>query len=400
MLATMDSKKINVLFLSAWYPNKFDPMPGLFVKYHAIAVSAFCNVSVIYVHADKNLKEPFQIENNTAHGINEIIVYYKGVSTGIPLISQFIKTKRYFKAFLHGYKYLLNSANKPDLVHVNILTRTAAPALYLKKKYNIPFIITEHWSRYLPGRLEYKGFARKFITEKAVKNAFAITTVTENLKNAMIACGLKHHNYQVIPNVVDTSRFIPENLKPTDKKIITHISCFDEAAKNVKAIVRLAKNLSKTRDDFEIHLIGDGSDKQMVYQYAREIGVLDTTIFFKGLLEDKHLVDAINFSAFTILFSNYENFPVVIPESLSCGIPVLSSDIGGIAEHLTPDLGILVPPGNEDLLLEKANHLLDHYQEFDKEHLRNYAENHYSYHKVGEAFYAIYHQAVQTKSHE
>ncbi len=392
-----NSKKPNILFLSAWYPNKYDSMPGLFVKYHAIAVSEYCNVSVIYLHPDKTLKEKYKIENITANGINEIIVYYKVVNSDFPLISQLSKVNLYFKAFLQGYKFLLKSSQKPDLVHVNILTRTAVPALYLKRKYNIPFIITEHWSRYLPGRQGYKGFLRKYLTKKAVKNAFAITTVTENLRNAMINCGLVHDNYHVVPNVVDTSRFVPRLQVNFGKKIITHISCFDEAAKNVKAIVRLAKKLSELRNDFEIHLIGDGHDKEMIFQYAKASGVLDSTVFFKGLLENNNLVDAINSSAITILFSNYENFPVVIPESLSCGIPVLSSNVGGIAEHLTSDLGALVPAGNEELLFEKTNYLLDHFQEFDKEHLRKYAETYFGYSRVGKDFLNIYQQAMQTK---
>lgn len=371
-------------------------MLGLFVRNHAKAVSELCDVSVIYTHADHTLKKnEYLIESAIDADLREIIVYYKKGSCSIPLLSQLIKSGRFLKAFSKGYKFLLQNSGSPDLVHANILTRTAVLALRLKNKYNIPYIITEHWSRYLPGRSEYKGFWRKRITEKVVRNAFAVTTVTENLKNAMIACGLKHVNYQVVPNVVDTERFTPEIKCIHEKKIITHISCFDEAAKNVKAIVRLAKNLSQVRNDFEIHLVGDGVDKEMVYNYAKELGVIDSVVFFDGLQENEILVDSINNSVFTLLFSNYENFPVVIPESISCGIPVLSSDVGGIAEHLSGDLGILVTRGNEEELFEKANFLLDHYSEFSSEKLRNYAVTHFSNKVVANQFYAIYLNALK-----
>ena len=51
-----------------------------------------------------------------------------------------------------------------------------------------------------------------------------------------------------------------------------------------------------------------------------------------------------------LLFSHYENLPCVILEAFSCGIPVVSSDTGGIREHLDPSRGILVTNGAEDEL--------------------------------------------------
>ena len=51
-----------------------------------------------------------------------------------------------------------------------------------------------------------------------------------------------------------------------------------------------------------------------------------------------------------ILFSNFENFPCVIPEAWASGIPVISTDVGGIAEHLTSERGILVRRGDEAAL--------------------------------------------------
>jgi hypothetical protein len=47
---------MNVLFLSAWYPNRHDSMAGLFVQKHAEAVSMYADVKVLYVHADKDVK--------------------------------------------------------------------------------------------------------------------------------------------------------------------------------------------------------------------------------------------------------------------------------------------------------------------------------------------------------
>jgi hypothetical protein len=41
---------IKVLFLASWYPNREHPVSGIFVKRHALAVSNYCDVAVLYVH--------------------------------------------------------------------------------------------------------------------------------------------------------------------------------------------------------------------------------------------------------------------------------------------------------------------------------------------------------------
>jgi hypothetical protein len=98
---------------------------------------------------------------------------------------------------LHSVRAIISSKkrNKIDLIHVHVLTRLGLLALLLKRSSGIPFLITEHWSRYLSYVGTYKGIFRKYLTRKVVKNASAVTTPTVNLQNAMQAHGLKNSNY-------------------------------------------------------------------------------------------------------------------------------------------------------------------------------------------------------------
>ena len=47
---------MNVLFLSKWYPNKYDAMAGLFVRKHAQAAARVCDVTVMYVFTDPRIR--------------------------------------------------------------------------------------------------------------------------------------------------------------------------------------------------------------------------------------------------------------------------------------------------------------------------------------------------------
>ncbi|NJK93829.1 MAG: glycosyltransferase family 4 protein [Bacteroidales bacterium] len=162
-----------------------------------------------------------------------------------------------------------------------------------------------------------------------------IATVSHALKTAMENKKLKHPNFVVVPNSVDTSRFVPgKELIKSPKKIFSHISCFDDAAKNITGIITAVDKLSRKRQDFELHIAGDGPDRAKIENHCTQLGLTGTFVFFEGLAEDHTLVEIYQKSLFTVLFSNYENMPVVIAESMACGVPVIATPVGGIPEIL------------------------------------------------------------------
>jgi glycosyltransferase involved in cell wall biosynthesis len=94
------------------------------------------------------------------------------------------------------------------------------------------------------------------------------------------------------------------------------------------------------------------------------------------------------------MFSRFENLPVVILESYACGVPVLSTDVGGIKEHLNGDLGILIRSEDEEELFLKLIEMLDRYGSFDKNKIRDYAERHFSREVIGRQLAETYQAAI------
>jgi glycosyltransferase involved in cell wall biosynthesis len=94
------------------------------------------------------------------------------------------------------------------------------------------------------------------------------------------------------------------------------------------------------------------------------------------------------------MFSNYENFPCVIAESLMTGIPVISSNVNGIPEHVNSQNGILVEPRNEDQLEKAIVQFLNTEIVFNKDEIRQYAEAHFSYQSVGKSFDTVYRKVL------
>lgn len=391
-----EQEKINILFLTRWYPHRYDPMPGLFVERHAEAVSRFCNVKLLYVHADTGIDTKYEIIDESKNEIEITRIYYKAVKHNIPLLSYLAKGFKFIKYNLKGIKHIKGKSFHFDIIHVNILTRLGIVALFEKFSSKTPYIITEHWSRYLPITNTYHGFLRKWITKIVVRNASAVTTVTENLKQAMLTHGLKNNNYQVIPNVVDTSKFRPVDKKEEKpKKTIIHISCFEDKSKNISGILKMAGKLSEKRDDFVLKMVGEGIDLDQVTELSKRNKTYNKTVFFTGLLENEDLIKEIQQADFLIMFSNYENMPVVINEALSCGIPVLSTNVGGIPEVINQNTGILINKKDEKELLSKTIYMLDNFTRYESSGLRKYAMEHFSNDAVAEKFYILYRSVLR-----
>jgi len=362
-------------------------MYGLFVKRHAEAAALKHHISVFYVHAVDNLPVTYEIEVKKGF-INEYFCYYKKASSGIKLINTFINLLR----FLRGHLKLWKKISKPDLIHVHILTRLGVLAYLAYRIKHIPYVITEHWSRYQKGNRGYEGWFRQYLTRLVTRNAAAYTTVTMNLKQAMDDHRILNKNHYVLNNVVDTKIFFPAT-KPNihvQKKKFVHVSCFDDEPKNISGLINCINELAKRRTDFHLDMVGNGKDFEKMVDKARELKLLDTFIFFKGELEGVPLGNMVRNADILLLFSNYENLPVVINEAFCCGVPVLSTDVGGIKEVVNESNGKLVAKGDVNDFVNQLEFMMDHPEIYDQKTIHQNATGQFSNVAVSETLDKIY----------
>ncbi len=372
----MNKERKHIVFLARWYPHRYDPMFGLFVQRHAEAAALFNDITVIYCQQttdngqQTSSKEKFEIVRTLENNVDTIRVYYK-------------KPKNKIQSLLRFYRanmMALKLCKKPDLIHVHILTRLGVIAWIQKLLHKTPYIITEHWSRYLPGN-DFKGLLRKLFTKIVVRNAETITTVTENLAIAMKNHGLRNDNYVVLPNVVNLDMFHISEKNNNPCKII-HISCFEDKSKNISGLLESLKIIDDKGIDFQCKLIGEGMDLDLMKGKAKELQLINK-VSFTGLLQGQALADVLSSGDFLVLSSNYENMPVVILEALASGLPVVSTNVGGIKEMIDDTKGILVEPRNKEALAEAMIKMIETHKNYDANYLRNSVIEKYGYESVG-----------------
>lgn len=387
--------KLHILFLARWYPNRHDPMFGLFVKRHAEAVSIKHNVSVVYVAESPTIQNcKFEIVRQNLHGVNEVIIYYRPNRFRNNFIGKALGFYRFFKANIKGIEEVKSTAGDFQITHIHILTRLGLIALFFKFRYHKPYLVTEHWSRYLSLTNGFHGFWRKFFSKWVVSNASAITTVTQDLSTAMQSHHLKNPNYVILPNVVDTKHFTISDSKMNHKVKMIHLSCFEDRSKNISGIIETVRILSIQRKDFECIMVGDGMDFQQLKDSAIDL-VQNGVMKFTGLLEGKELSEMLKSADFLMLFSNYENMPVVILEAFACGLPVVASRVGGIPEMVNDSNGLLVDAGNIAQFSAALNTMIDSYMNYNAIEIRRQVESIYSFEAVASFLDQLYRKSLQ-----
>tara|TARA_B110000879_G_scaffold184696_1_gene244508 strand:+ start:1881 stop:3005 length:1125 start_codon:yes stop_codon:yes gene_type:complete len=367
----------NVLFLSSWYPSRVHSTLGNFVKYHAMASSKYNSINVLYIVADDNVKN-YEINSFQDHELTTTIVYFK---------RGFFKYLNYFIAFLKGFQFLKKKNKlKFDIVHMNIMHPGIWQALYLKWRYKIPYVVSENWH----GFQDLKKYNLSFLEMKLIQFGFrfssSIAPVSHQLRNCMTNANYKA-KYKIIPNVVDTNKFNIGEIKAHKNNFtFLHISTLEDSIKNVSGIIDTFEKI--THKNVKLKIIGDGPT-DWISEKIRKLNINNTIVLESEKTHDQVAKEMQNADVF-VLFSNIENLPLVLIESISCGTPFIATKVGGIPELFSNDLGKLVDFGNTDQLLEEMNFMIENPNFFDPSIIRSHALKNYSNEEVGKQFNDLY----------
>lgn len=385
--------KKNVFFYPAWYPHRGDVMFGLFVKRHAEAVVPFVNVGVVFACGENRATgERYETVYVKENGVHTVHIYFRKTDSFL------LNGYRYWKAVRKGYKTLSAQMGSPHVNHVHVLTRAGLFPLFQKIFRGIPYLVTEHWSRYLPqNRGAYAGFLRMRFTEAIVKRAYAVLPVSPRLADAMRGYGLNNERYIIVNNVVDTDLFTPVEHGNVCTRWL-HISCFDEDPKNITGLLRAFASAYAKNTQLGLTLVGDGIDLEASKRFAAGLGLAEGVITFTGLLQGEALRNEFRKHHAFVMFSRYENQPVVIIESFACGLPVVATAVGSIPEMLADHRGITVSSEDEPALAEALLLMGEGRFVFSREKIRRYAVEHFSFSEVGKRLYELYLAATENIS--
>lgn len=384
----MSNKPLKILFLTKWYPNKFDILDGVFVVDHAKAAATKNDVFVLFIHSDVNLEKRREVITTSENGYPEMTIYFKSPTTQFSAYNKLMTGILYIKNQFYGYRQIKKTWGKPNLTHIHVLLRASVLAVWLKWRKKIPYVITEHWSGYDPNVAYVVSNFKKKCLSFVIKRSSALTTVSAYLQNHIKAVN-DQTNFHVVSNTIDAELFKPIEKEKRDKKRLVHVSTLDNYPKNFGRILEVMGKLTETRTDFELHVIGKGIEMETQKALAKKLGVLNKTVFFHGFLPKEEVAIAIAQSDLMLLFSHYETQSCVLLESFLCGVPVIGPQVGGVVEIVNKNNGVLVPHDDATAFYNSIQLFLNDELNFDSNIIRAEALK-FGYENIGVEFSALY----------
>jgi N-acetyl-alpha-D-glucosaminyl L-malate synthase BshA len=253
---------------------------------------------------------------------------------------------------------------KLDILHVHYAIPHASSA-YMAKQIlategiHIPFITTLHGTD-----ITLVGRDPSFIpvVTFCINQSDAVTTVSESLKRDTLEHFKITRSIDVIPNFIVSDDVLPTPNKetrrhyaPDSEAILCHVSNFRKV-KRVEDVIRIFEKVN-AQSPSRLLMVGDGPERYGCEQLSRDLKLCDR-IFFLGKLRDTRQV--LELSDVFLLPSENESFGLAALEAMAVGVPVISSNTGGIPEVNTHGFsGFLSNVGDVDDMASNALQLLD-----------------------------------------
>ena len=331
---------MHILVIPSWYSKKNNQVLGSFFKEQALGLKKYgYNVTVAF---NENL--PMYTLNNFNVLFSKKIKYRLEDSLDTYRYrnyNYYMHSTKRFNNFSLRIEKLLNKVvldkGKVDLIHFHSALWAGTSGNYIKNKYKIPYVLTEHSS------IEKSKYVKsKYISyiKSAYDNADALISVSNHLKNELSRiCNRK--DIFVIPNFLDGKFFRPlKGIK--ENKIFTFFSLgFLVQGKGFENLLKACKILDDKKVDFILEIGGNGYLKKdlqkLVYSYN-----LTDKIKFLGKLSREEVVYKMNCCDSFILTSENETFGVVYIEALACGKFIIATKNGGVEDIINKNNGFLI----------------------------------------------------------
>jgi glycosyltransferase involved in cell wall biosynthesis len=380
-----------ILWLPSWYPNKLNPFTGDFIQRHALAVATHQPLQVLFVIKDEaatvTRDKSITVEHFQKGKLSETIAYFRPFRTGIKPVDRLISILTYMQVNKQLIREFINRESVPALVHVHVAMWAGVPALWLKRRFNIPYLLTEHWTGYEKTAKEnayQKDIFYRYYLKKVLHNTKLLLPVNVKLGKS-ITSHFSTGPCMVVPNVVDTKYFF---FNPSPLPVFRFIHVSDMSyQKNCAAIINCFGKLLQHKKNIELVMVGPaGSSLQSM---TAQTGLADKVIW-KGEVSYLDVAEEMRQASCLVMFSRYENLPCVILEALCCGLPVISSDTGGIPEVIDNDNGILVNAAKENELTGAMEEMINSYEKYNRQQIASDAAEKFNYEVVGNTITSAY----------
>ena len=281
---------------------------------------------------------------------------------------------------------MLKAFGKPDIVHAHFYS-IAAIASIVKKRYGIPYVITEHSSKLNKPANQISPLDQRLATQ-AYQCCDRLICVSETLRNNI----LKNfeHDSIVIPNMVDNQSF---SYQGEAKSKTQFVYASVGTLKPIKAFDTLIEAFAQVKEDAKLYIIGDGPERERLQSQIHALQ-LDDQVELLGQLNRSDINKVYQKSHVFVLPSQSETFGVSYIEAMYAGLPVIATRCGGPESFVDESNGLLVPVNDTNKLVEAMRDMRMNYERFDLKQISSRCIERFSPEIVADKIKAVYSEMI------
>jgi glycosyltransferase involved in cell wall biosynthesis len=273
------------------------------------------------------------------------------VQVNPPYRPAWIERLRVVRAAFRLPPYLLRlyrCAGRVDLLHVMANSGWAwhlfaAPAVWIGRLRGIPVIVN------------YRGGeARTFLAREAtsvrptLRRATALIVPSRFLEEIFASIGVPA---EIVPNIIDLARFRPDpSRSPGHHAIVTRNL---EDIYDIPTALRAFSEVRRRHSDATLSVAGSGPARPALEALAHELGVTDA-VRFTGRLDNERIAELYRSADLLVNPSTVDNMPISLLEAMASGIPIVSTDVGGIPHIVENGKSALLVPSRDPAAMADA----------------------------------------------
>lgn len=388
---------MHIVVIPSWYPADENSVDGIFFRNQAQALQrSGQKVGIVapmfrYLRSRPKtiLRGPYGFAKHKQGGLNTYIFNSMYFFPRCPIID--IDRIRWVRAGMKTFARYIADHGKPDIIHAHAMNYGGILAHQISKKYNIPFVLTEHSSIYARNLVRKNQWRAM---HQAAQNCAARIAVSRDFCTLLQT---KYHglNWAYLPNILGEN-FAQDFDFPT-KNTEEFIFCSVAHLRPLKGFDILLPAFAQARKkypNFKLIIGGDGRERQRLHQLAADLQ-LGESVQFEGALNTGGVLQLMRQSNAFILASRTETFGIVFIEALSQGLPVIATRCGGPETIVTPENGILVPTENTAALAQAMIDLYENRQHYSPQTLRQNCLNEFGETAVVQKLLNIFERVIK-----
>lgn len=302
----------------------------------------------------------------------------------------------WIRAGIAAFDAYCNRFGRPDVIHAHNLNPAGLLAERISRRYNVPYIVTEHSTFFARGLIPPSLVPRM---RRAANAAGCVGVVSPQL-GTLIERQLRLDPKQLlwIPNVIDPFVLsIPLPDKATPKEGFDFLCVANLIpVKNHAVLLEAFKRAFQMQPETHLNIGGDGPLEADLKQRASVLG-LDSQVAFLGRLSREEVVQELDRCDALVLPSGIETFGVVLIEALVRGKPVVATRCGGPESFIEQEDGIVVPADDIDALSDALLEMRQKARSYDADKLRRRALERFGPEKLVQRLDEQYSRAITAR---